>query len=169
MSFRPLAGIMVLIALPFEEETSGAVSFRPLAGIMVLIQNTSPLIYCTQQSFSPLAGIMVLIGRINVKIALGHERVSVPLRGLWFLSEYTEKSLLIYGCMFPSPCGDYGSYLLACLIGRQVASLCPSPCGDYGSYHPSTRMYSRLPAVSVPLRGLWFLSLKKFKKVLDKR
>ena len=37
--------------------------------------------------------------------------------------------------MFPSPCGDYGSYLLPGTDGRIIRQL-----------------------VSVPLRGLWFLS-----------
>ena len=36
---------------------------------------------------------------------------------------------------FPSPCGDYGSYLLQ--KGDYIEDLgeFPSPCGDYGSYH----------------------------------
>ena len=40
--------------------------------------------------------------------------VSVPLRGLWFLSlepEYDKYDK--YTFKFPSPCGDYGSYLTA--------------------------------------------------------
>ena len=36
--------------------------------------------------------------------------------------------------MFPSPCGDYGSYPLQADANELFASLFPSPCGDYGSY-----------------------------------
>ena len=36
-SFRPLAGIMVLIFYVFHDNSSSNKSFRPLAGIMVLI------------------------------------------------------------------------------------------------------------------------------------
>ncbi len=47
----------------------------------------------------------------------------------------------------------------------------PSPCGDYGSYQKEKWLYEHeFDRVSVPLRGLWFLSTsteKKFKKVLD--
>ena len=60
--------------------------FRPLAGIMVLIHRFHP--YERDKgttSFRPLAGIMVLI-------QAGH--------GIIMKSDV----------MFPSPCGDYGSY-----------------------------------------------------------
>ena len=60
--------------------------------------------------------------------------VSVPLRGLWFLSgQLVGYSKLIH--QFPSPYGDYGSY------PRQLLPLLKS-----------------IGIVSVPLRGLWFLS-----------
>ena len=37
--------------------------------------------------------------------------VSVPLRGLWFLSAEEEKYItMVKRGKFPSPCGDYGSY-----------------------------------------------------------
>ena len=63
MSFRPLAGIMVLIdGYVLNNDEAGQNSFRPLAGIMVLI--------------------LILLG---VSMA-GGKAVSVPLRGLWFLS-----------------------------------------------------------------------------------
>ena len=59
--------------------------------------------------FRPLAGIMVLIDSNSGHC--GYEpHVSVPLRGLWFLSrqQHDEQGK---GIVFPSPCGDYGSYL----------------------------------------------------------
>ena len=35
----------------------------------------------------------------------------------------------------------------------------PSPCGDYGSYHFAEKVLrATYEQVSVPLRGLWFLS-----------
>ena len=36
---------------------------------------------------------------------------------------------------FPSPCGDYGSYLNEmAYIQAYIYKEFPSPCGDYGSY-----------------------------------
>ena len=60
--------------------------------------------------------------------------VSVPLRGLWFLSRRPFLQQL-KRLLFPSPYGDYGSY-------RTV----------------HFRVLHMEPEVSVPLRGLWFLS-----------
>ena len=40
-----------------------------------------------------------------------------------------------FPAQFPSPCGDYGSYRFArCYKGVPMATTFPSPCGDYGSY-----------------------------------
>ena len=65
MSFRPLAGIMVLIdGYVLNNDEAGQNSFRPLAGIMVLIEYA----------------IWILLELQGI--------VSVPLRGLWFLSSY---------------------------------------------------------------------------------
>ena len=60
-------------------------SFRPLAGIMVLIKSKSGGLKVSAKSFRPLAGIMVLIER-------------------------TKKEIEENAYLFPSPCGDYGSY-----------------------------------------------------------
>ena len=87
---------------------------------------------------------------------------------------------------FPSPCGDYGSYpgcaklptLLIPTNFRPLAGIMvlilydlgkdevftkvqfPSPCGDYGSYRlkGTARKIRHNYKISVPLRGLWFLS-----------
>ena len=62
--------------------------------------------------------------------------VSVPLRGLWFLSAgATTANAGRNPSGFPSPCGDYGSYRMALSLDDvgTVAKF-PSPCGDYGSY-----------------------------------
>ena len=91
--------------------------------------------------------------------------VSVPLRGLWFLSKEAfykrqkaaEKFPSPYGdygsyqqeegwslneikALFPSPYGDYGSYLMVmvCMLSY-VPMKFPSPYGDYGSYRLSGR------------------------------
>ena len=61
-SFRPLTGIMVLIFAMQATRGKKKISFRPLTGIMVLIKDTYKIINKQTQ------------------------KVSVPLRGLWFLS-----------------------------------------------------------------------------------
>ena len=65
---------------------------------------------------------------------------------------------------FPSPCGDYGSYQPE--GGKhyeKIRNLFPSPCGDYGSYRDKPTLKKRgYLLVSVPLRGLWFLSYGRF-------
>ena len=81
--------------------------FRPLAGIMVLIANETMLQLRRTTSFRPLTGIMVLIAK------------------------YLDSVL-----KFPSPYGDYGSYLDKRWYNK-TAKWFPSPYGDYGSYpHP---------------------------------
>ena len=163
--FRPLAGIMVLISLIRDNNSIVYLSgFRPLAGIMVLIKNSLPSsLRPIQVSFRPLAGIMVLIGRREFYYGNNYYYVSVPLRGLWFLSSsrFASRSAS-RTALFPSPCGDYGSYP-ARIVGKSMKSkICfrplagimvlieldntlnrvkpcafPSPCGDYGSYRPT--------------------------------
>ena len=59
---------------------------------------------------------------------------------------------------FPSPCGDYGSYRANHGAYGETRQF-PSPCGDYGSYlMKQVSIDEARKAVSVPLRGLWFLS-----------
>ena len=63
------------------------------------------------ESFRPLAGIMVLIDYITSCMDWLEDLVSVPLRGLWFLSgRYRFNEITLSKQGFPSPCGDYGSY-----------------------------------------------------------
>ena len=86
--FRPLAGIMVLILCTFHDTDFPTNNFRPLAGIMVLI--SGQLLYIRKTSiryFRPLAGIMVLIHFVHlINKHFFQFFISVPLRGLWFLS-----------------------------------------------------------------------------------
>ena len=67
-SFRPLAGIMVLIGTTIADTGRNPGSFRPLAGIMVLIVTIeAPNLYRAIVSFRPLAGIMVLISTVHFR------------------------------------------------------------------------------------------------------
>ena len=71
--------------------------FRPLTGIMVLIVSDKSLEICDlKYGFRPLTGIMVLIiDTVYEKYKLP-VTVSVPLRGLWFLSITIFFHILIY-------------------------------------------------------------------------
>ena len=73
--------------------------------------------------------ISILIGDL-AKIL----HVSVPLRGLWFLSVNHIYFILPFLGLFPSPCGDYGSYEYMDATEHHGSFTFPSPCGDYGSY-----------------------------------
>ena len=111
--------------------------------------------------FRPLTGIVVLIGVLCSCNEPTAADVSVPLRGLWFLSVAVNLEHSSNLELFPSPYGDYGSYPLTTLeASGQSGRTFPSPYGDYGSYPGRTA--ELLPVyewtVSVPLRGLWFLS-----------
>ena len=91
---------------------------------MVLILFKRQPIELTSLSVSvPLRGLWFLSAENPLDFTWWQEQdVSVPLRGLWFLSqlfvgEYSRKI-----SMFPSPYGDYGSYLrlATCLLMRQA-------------------------------------------------
>ena len=86
---------MVLIALKLIEMVFKGSGFRPLAGIMVLINLKADAKALKEESFRPLAGIMVLIDE-DFKSNGDFEEV------------------------FPSPCGDYGSYhvYLSCVVSK---------------------------------------------------
>ena len=95
---------------------------------------------------------------------------SVPLRGLWFLSSCPlRRASPPFGN--PSPCGDCGSYPKVGTISIWVEfGEFPSPCGDCGSYRLWRRCEAlKVKRVSVPLRGLWFLSLGDVKKTPQRR
>ena len=63
-------------------------------------------------SFRPLTGIVVLINIVAMELMFPTQVVSVPLRGLWFLSAAQYLAKLIWKAVFPSPYGDCGSYPL---------------------------------------------------------
>ena len=88
---------------------------------------------------------MVLIATFDIPDDLKAPSVSVPLRGLWFLSTSRKGRNHHEKNKFPSPYGDYGSYLIIIGLTSKIFRF-PSPYGDYGSYHgsPSTRMHSRM-------------------------
>ena len=88
-----------------------------------------------------------------------HFRVSVPLRGLWFLSLlipchtlFTLKVSVPFRGLWFLSCDNSGAI-------EPKSEWFPSPYGDYGSYQNNVIVFDvESKAVSVPLRGLWFLS-----------
>ena len=80
---------------------------------MVLIYNDNLVVPQKTLVSVPLRGLWFL-SLDDDDIADVGELVSVPLRGLWFLSRH---QLFTVGkrrkSWFPSPCGDYGSYQLS--------------------------------------------------------
>ena len=137
LGFRPLAGIMVLIKLKeMLINQMYEMGFRPLAGIMVLICFDNLSYAPLHVSFRPLAGIMVLIYTVKKVVDIADGVVSVPLRGLWFLSWYEALALAIFAVVVSVPLR--GLWFLSKTIFN---------------YQRTNRK-----AVSVPLRGLWFLS-----------
>ena len=153
---------MVLINRSLTTEYECLASFRPLAGIMVLINSSRVM------TFSPWLNVFPSPCGDYGSYQL-HESASIARRKR----------------RFPSPCGDYGSYRnvsiassdptsygfrplagIMVLIYKDVDKLAiynadafPSPCGDYGSYRYWQKSIKRNSLwVSVPLRGLWFLS-----------
>ena len=118
-------------------------------------------------------------------------QVSVPLRGLWFLSrtlgiaKYLDSVLKFpspygdYGSYldkrwynktakwFPSPYGDYGSYLSRLKQNGINGLMFPSPYGDYGSYLSGTGIKSYLCSSGFrPLTGIMVLILRTLYKCL---
>ena len=95
-SFRPLAGIMVLIVIPLSSNTFKNSSFRPLAGIMVLIKQGTKIPCLGTAGFPSPCG----------------DYGSYHVRNVGNISKRTNS--------FPSPCGDYGSYRF--YIGQRPSS-----------------------------------------------
>ena len=58
----------------------------------------------------PLRGLWFLSGLIEETQEGIPVMISVPLRGLWFLSNGSGLQNYPRPFSFPSPCGDYGSY-----------------------------------------------------------
>ena len=85
--FCPLAGIKVLNDIEqLCEWLSKDESFRPLAGIKVLNFGCQTLVRKIQIVSVPLRGLRFLTERIALEKAREEEQVSVPLRGLRFLT-----------------------------------------------------------------------------------
>ena len=84
----PLRGLWFLSDEDSQDSDVQDANFRPLAGIMVLIKmNFETLLQKRKKNFRPLAGIMVLIfGLVPLDEEDRIKVISVPLRGLWFLS-----------------------------------------------------------------------------------
>ena len=58
----------------------------------------------------PLRGLWFLSSCVQFAMSVATS-VSVPLRGLWFLSQVDFLTNRLIKEHIPSPCGDYGSYL----------------------------------------------------------
>ena len=87
--------------------------------------------------------------------------VSVPLRGLWFLSiQGSPYKHHVRLCKFPSPCGDYGSYQNIMTMLKKTTYTVSVPLRGlwFLSYYSVDINDDEIADVSVPLRGLWFLS-----------
>ena len=96
------------------------------------------------------------------------DKISVPLRGLWFLSpEGHPDAPRPAGERFPSPCGDYGSYLISSLYSStQVPANFRPLAGIMVLINFTTMEIAQRIFISVPLRGLWFLSGKEDTNVI---
>ena len=105
---------------------------------------------------------MVLIFRRCVTIHKFIKWVSVPLRGLWFLSfRIFFLHAMEQQVKFPSPCGDYGSYRVVPKYQGVVNQLSFRPLAGIMVLIGDTwdeKEDISVEIVSVPLRGLWFLS-----------
>ena len=128
---------------------------------------------------------MVLIGEIEFREDNCYQGVSVPLRGLWFLSQCWQLTRNVLRCVsvplrglwflsvatieedtgFPNQRFRPLAGIMVLIEkpsqskGGEALWKFPSPCGDYGSYRRyvcSLCVFNFV--VSVPLRGLWFLS-----------
>ena len=112
--------------------------------------------------FRPLTGIVVLIELTKGSPYGPLRQVSVPLRGLWFLSAFRARALLWHTDEGFRPLTGI-VVLIFITINRcwdAYGIEFPSPYGDCGSYHSDLYRGMIIPTcnVSVPLRGLWFLS-----------
>ena len=134
-------------------------SFRPLAGIMVLINYDRRRSMLENMSFPSPCGDYGSYQIGFQESVGGHWHVSVPLRGLWFLSErvsFTNRKQLT---AFPSPCGDYGSYLVVeTTDGHRFGCFRPLAGIMVLIFMGKRIICIDEKDVSVPLRGLWFLS-----------
>ena len=73
-----------------------------------------------RNSFRPLAGIMVLISDFDPDDSSGIHVRFRPLAGIMVLIADNDKEIGLHYFMFPSPCGDYGSYRF--YIGQRPSS-----------------------------------------------
>ena len=120
--------------------------------------------------FRPLTGIMVLIRQTCAHWGRNYEQGFRPLTGIMVLicdGLYTvhppEKGL------FPSPYGDYGSYREDGTATRYKTKRVSVPLRGlwFLSQQACLRSHQALLKVSVPLRGLWFLSAEVKELILD--
>ena len=139
----------------------GMKGFRPLVGIMVLIKKSKNPSWQMVGSFRPLVGIMVLISVRPVSGMSETSRiVSVPLWGLWFLSNPCVNLIQMNGACFRPL---VGIMVLIAFYAEEVDFLTNRVSVPlWGLWFLSRRIQKilrwRIRPVSVPLWGLWFLS-----------
>ena len=78
-------------------------------------------------SFRPLTGIVVLINIVAMELMFPTQVVSVPLRGLWFLSSKMRTATISSILEFPSPYGDCGSYQIKRKFKKVLDKRCFRP------------------------------------------
>ena len=138
--FRPLAGIMVLINELDLSNIYSAVKFPSPCGDYGSYLNLSGMVCVNfRKGFRPLAGIMVLIHELTTLLWMQGIDGFRPLAGIMVLISYSVER----GCS-----GPYTSF-------RPLAGIMVLILADEGR----AEFRDAQAAVSVPLRGLWFLSL----------
>ena len=147
--------------LPYcDQSTRRPPCFRPLTGIVVLIFVVRLSHYSGRMKFpSPYGdcGSYLAIRRFYLTILINCFRPFTGIMVLIQFSGFIQSSTS--SATFPSPYGDYGSYH----AGRQTQRITSKAC-----FRPLTGIMVLIrngdgrirnnDSVSVPLRGLWFLS-----------
>ena len=149
-SVKPARNTVQTKEFPSPYGDYGSYQIKPMKSFIKLVSG----------SFRPLTGIMVLIKKKLLSIALTPCTSFRPLTGIMVLIEVSRKDILKVFRQFPSPYGDYGSYHGTCSGLQHYSCLRFRPLTGIMVLIKSDLqdVCYRLADVSVPLRGLWFLS-----------
>ena len=149
--FRPLTGIMVLIVVDVAEDLKyDIIEFpSPYGDYGSYLRQGITGFMMARSGFRPLTGIMVLIYD-NDKRTSNHYLVSVPLRGLWFLS-----APLINGFIAPSKMPFAGriffsshfSHFCRKWFSKIFLSLIFKPAGRNDSFYVFKKQVGRINTV----------------------
>ena len=110
--FRPLTGIMVLIEVKnFIDKYYRLYEFpSPYGDYGSYRRWLNQSLFASSNVSVPLRGLWFLSADSHEVMLQLRRVVSVPLRGLWFLSAREAIPSILMETSFPSPYGDYGSY-----------------------------------------------------------